>query len=88
MVVISGPAHILSQSSSCIDLTFTDQPHLVTDCGTYVSLNLNCHHQITYCKLNLKINYPPPYKRLVWDYKILFVCMIDQTQMYHSSIPP
>ena len=29
----------------------------------------NCHHQITYCKLNLKINYPPPFKRLVWDYK-------------------
>ena len=29
----------------------------------------NCHHQITYCKLNLIIKYPPPYERQVWDYK-------------------
>ena len=66
--LISGPTHILFQSSSCIDLTFTDQPHLVTNCGIHASLHLNCHYQITYCKLNLKIN-PPPYKCLVWDYK-------------------
>ena len=29
----------------------------------------NCHHQVTYCKLNLIIKYPPPYERQVWDYK-------------------
>ena len=23
---------------------------------------------MTFCKLNLKIEYPPPYERLVWDY--------------------
>ena len=67
--VISGPTHILSQSSPCIDLIFIDQPHLVTDCGIPASLHPNCHHKITYCKLNLKINYPPPCKRLVRDYK-------------------
>ena len=67
--VISGPTHILSQSLFCIDLIFTDQPHSVTDCGIHASLHPNCHHQITYCKLNLEINYPPSYKRLVWDYK-------------------
>ena len=65
----SGPTHILSQSSSCIDLIFTDQPHLVIDCGIHASLHPSCHHQITYCKLNLKIIYPPPYKHLIWDYK-------------------
>ena len=27
------------------------------------------HHQIIYCKLNLKILYPPAYQRLVWDLK-------------------
>ena len=31
-------------------------------------LHSNCHHQITYCKLNLNIEYLPPYERLVWDY--------------------
>ena len=46
------PAHILSsQSSSCIDLSFTDKPHLVTDCGIHASLHPNCHYQISYCKL-------------------------------------
>ena len=61
------------QSSSCTDLIFTDQPHLVTDCGNHASLHPNCHHQTIYCKLNLKINYQPPCKRLVWDYKRLAV---------------
>ena len=53
--VIFGPMHILSQSSSYFDLQFTDQPHLVTNCGIHASLHPNCHHQITNCKLNLKI---------------------------------
>ena len=64
-----GQTHILSQSSSCIDLIFTDQPDLVTDCSIHASLHYKCHNQITYCKLNIKITYPPPYKCLVWDYK-------------------
>ena len=28
----------------------------------------NCHHQITYCQLNLNIKYPPPCECLVLDY--------------------
>ena len=67
--VTSGPKHILSQSLSCIDLIFTDEPHLVIDCGIHASIHHNCHYQITYCKLNLKITYPPLYEHLVWDYK-------------------
>ena len=31
-------------------------------------LHSNCHHLITYCKLNLNIEYPAPYECLVWDY--------------------
>ena len=67
--IISDPTHILPQSSSCIDLIFTDQPNYVIDCGTHPSLHPNCHHQITFCKLNLKVEYPPPYERLVWNFK-------------------
>ena len=55
--------------SSCIDLIFTDQPNLVVDSGVYPSLHPNWHHQITYCKFNLFIEYSPPYERQVWDYK-------------------
>ena len=29
----------------------------------------NCHHQIIHSSFNLNINYPPPYQRLIWDYK-------------------
>ena len=67
--LISEPPHILPNSNFCIDLIFTDQPNLVVNCGTHSSLNSKCHHQITHCKLNLIIEYPPPYELLVWDYK-------------------
>ena len=41
--IISDRTHILPQSSSCIDLIFTDQPNYVIDCGTHPSLHPNCH---------------------------------------------
>ena len=67
--LISQPTHLLPTSSTCIDLIFTDQPNLVVNSGAHPSLHKNCHHQITFCKLILKIEYAPPYERLVWDYK-------------------
>ena len=67
--LISEPTHLLPQSNSCIDLIFTDQPNLVVNYGIQASLNSKCHHQITHCKFNLNIKYPPPYERLVWDYR-------------------
>ena len=60
---------MLANYYSCIDLTFTVQPSLIVDCGIHPSLHLNCHHQIVYCKLDLKIVYPPPYQRCAWDFK-------------------
>ena len=56
--LISDPTHILQHSSSCIDLIFVNQPNLVIDSGIHPSLHQNCHHQIIFCKLNLKIEYP------------------------------
>ena len=46
--VISEPTHILSNSSSCVDLIFTNQPNLVVDSGTHPSLHSNYH-----CKIHL-----------------------------------
>ena len=63
--LISDATHILPQSLSCIHLIFTDHPNYIIDCGTHPSLNKNCHYQITFCKLNLKVEYPPPYQGLV-----------------------
>ena len=67
--LVSDATHILPQSLTCIDLIFTDQLNYAIDCGTHSSFNQNCHHQITFCKLNLKVEYPPPYQRLVWNFK-------------------
>ena len=64
----STPTDVLQHSSSCIDLIFVNQPNLVTDSGIHPSLHQNCHHQVIFWKLNLKIEYPPPYAREVWDY--------------------
>ena len=42
---------------------------MVIDSGVHSSLHANYHRQITPCKLNLKIAFPPPYERLIWNYK-------------------
>ena len=55
--LICEPTQILSNSPSCIDL--------VVNSGTHLSLHPNCHHQIIHCKLNLQVEYPPPYQRHV-----------------------
>ena len=67
--LISEPTHILQNLSSCFDSNFTDQHNLVINSGIKPSLHENCYHQVTYAKFNLQIIYPPPYQRLVWDYK-------------------
>ena len=66
--LISEPTHILQQSSSCIDLIFTNQPNIVMDSGVDSSLHHKCHHQIIYSKLNFKIEYPHQYIRKLWNY--------------------
>ena len=45
------------------------QPNIIINSGVHPSLHPNCHHQIVYSKINLLIEYPPPYERIVWDYK-------------------
>ena len=67
--VINEPTHILPNSASCIDLIFADKPNLIVESGVLPSLHVKCHHQIIFSKLNLNVFYPPPYQRLVWDYK-------------------
>ena len=65
---IAEPTHVLENSSSCIDLIFTNQPNLIMDAGVHPSLHSKCHHQVIYTKLNLQIEYPPPCTGEVWDY--------------------
>ena len=62
------PNLFVCQFIICIDLIFTDQTNLAVDSGVNPSLHKKCH-QIIHHKFNLTIAYPPPYERLVWDYK-------------------
>ena len=67
--IISDPTHILPNPSSYIDLILTKQSILVTESGVHPYLHSKCHHQIVFTKLNLKVDYPPLYEHLIWDYK-------------------
>ena len=79
--LISDPKHILPNSSSCIDLIFTDQPNLVVDSGVCPSLHPNCHDQITFSKYNLTVEHPSPYESLVLDYNKANIGPIKQASM-------
>ena len=66
--LVNEQASILPSSSCCIDLIFTNHPSLVVNFGTHSSFHVSspsvikCHHRITYCKVNVKIEYHPPYQ--------------------------
>ena len=77
--IIKEPTHILSNSASCIELSFTPQPNLVMHSGLHPSLHQNCHHQIVFTKFNLTFFYPPSYMRLVWHYQQANTDIIKQT---------
>ena len=57
--LICESPHILRKFFSCIDLIFIKQNNFFMDSGVHASLHPNCHHQIVYPKLNLKIKYHP-----------------------------
>ena len=58
--LIHDPTHIQANSSSCIDLVFTDQPNLSINSGVHTSLHPNCYHQVVHSSFNLNIYYPLP----------------------------
>ena len=37
--------------------------------GVDSALHPNCHHQIVFAKINVKICYPSPYEREIWHYE-------------------
>ena len=43
--LISEPTHISQQSSSCIDLSFTNQPNIVIDSGVDNLLKTQCKNR-------------------------------------------
>ena len=66
--MINEPTYIL-ESYLCVDLVFASQSNLITESGVHPSLHPNPHHKIIFAKLNLKIQYSPPYFRDLWHYQ-------------------
>ena len=73
------PTHIIGHSSSRINLIFTSQSNLVMESELNSSLHPNCHHQVTYAKFNLKINYPPSYEQEILHYEKANVDLIRRS---------
>ena len=63
--VIKEPTPFLDNSKFCINLIFTSQPNVIMHSGVNPSLLSNCHHQIIYVKVDLKVFYHPPYEKTV-----------------------
>ena len=59
--MIHKSVHVLEPSSSCIDLIYTSQSHLITESGVHPSLHPNSHDHVIFAKFNLEILYPSPY---------------------------
>ena len=51
-----------------MDLVITDQPNIILDSGTQLSLNTYWHHQIVHCKVNFRIPPPLPFERRIWHF--------------------
>ena len=66
--LIKTPSHLLQNSAICIDPVFTNQPYFVMESGVHSSLSSTCHHEIVFAKLNLKVEYPPPYVHVFWNH--------------------
>ena len=83
--IISEPTNFTpGKKPSCIDLIVTDQPNLILNSGTRISLDSKCHHQIIHCKINMKIPPPPPIQRKIWHYDKANVNAIQRSM---SSFP-
>ena len=66
--LLNSATRIIGNSSSCIDLIFTQQPNMVIPSGVQASLHNNCHHQITFARIVLITASPSPYHHLIWGY--------------------
>ena len=66
--LVDESTHIRKNNSSCNDLISINQPNFIVNRGAHPSLHENCQHQITFAKAKLRVEYPPPSERHVWNY--------------------
>ena len=71
--ITDKPTHLTTNSSSCIDLTFTSNPSIIASIivhsGIEKSLCSSCHHDLKYGKINFTVPLPPAHFSTIWDYR-------------------
>ena len=69
----------------------TDQPNILLDSGTRASIDPFCHHQIIYCKVNIRVPPPLPFDRKIWHFNransaAIKRCMTNFPWLQHLSL--
>ena len=67
--LINEPTHFVNKTSSCIDLIFSSDLNITSNCGIEKTIHEKCHDDIIYRTLNFNVPLPLPYCREIWDYK-------------------
>ena len=80
---ISDLTYILSNSFTCIDLIFIDQPNLTIERGVHLSLHTCTSSPNNILQVQFH-EYPPLYECLVWDCNK--ACINSIKQALHRSI--
>ena len=66
--VINEPTHTTPTNHSLLDLIITDAPGYIIDSGTHAPMGDNFHCRI-FCKVRVRFEREPAYKRLIWNYE-------------------
>lgn len=67
--IINEPTRIVNDTKTCIDLIFTNNKLLFTECGVRSKLHDLCDHLPIYGNVHCNTNKKPCFKRFVWNYK-------------------
>ena len=67
--LINELTHFVNKTSSCINLIFSSDLNITSDCGIEKTIHEKNHHDTIYGTLNFNVALLPPYYREIWDYK-------------------
>ncbi len=67
--MIQEPTRVVENTKSCIDLVFTNNPHIFSEVGTRDKIVDICDHHPIYGILTSSVRKPKCFKRWVWDFK-------------------
>ena len=67
--LINKPTHFVDKTFFSIDLIFSSNLDITSNCGIQKAVHEECHHNIIYVTLNINVPLPLPYDREIWYYK-------------------